>query len=82
MEKRHGKLREVKGKNCFDVFHEEMEICKNCSTKKTFETGKKNSASIKKPDHTIEISTSPIKDKRGRIAAVIEIVRVTKKGKN
>jgi PAS domain S-box-containing protein len=82
MEKRHGKLKDLKGKNCFDVFHEEEEICENCPAKETFNTGKKSSASIKKPAHTLEISTSPIKDQRGRLAAVIEIVRITKKGKN
>jgi transcriptional regulator with PAS, ATPase and Fis domain len=82
MEKRHGKLKTVKGKNCFDVFHDEIEICKNCPTKKTIETGKKCSASIKKSDHVLEISTSPIKDQRGRLTAIIEIVRITKKGKN
>jgi len=80
MEKRHGRLAGLKGKNCFDVFHDEEEICSNCPSKRTFSKGKKDGALIKKRDSTIEITTSPLKDKKGRTVAVIEIVRVTGKG--
>jgi len=79
MEKRHGKLNSLKGRHCFDVFHEEKEICSNCPTKRTFETGKKDRALIRKKEGNIEITTSPLKDNKGKTVAVIEIVRVTKK---
>jgi len=78
MEKRHGKLSKLKGRNCFDVFHEEEEICGNCPSKRAFETGKNDRALIKGKGGTIEISTSPIKDPKGKTVAVIEIVRVVK----
>jgi PAS domain S-box-containing protein len=80
MEKRHGKLSEIKGKNCFDVFHGEDEICRNCPALKTLESGKKNVLSIRKKDFDLEITTSPLKDQDGKLAAVIEIVRVLNKG--
>lgn len=78
MEKRHTKLAQLKGKNCFDVFHEEKEICSNCPSKRTLENGKNNRAIIKRKGGAIEISTSPVKGPRGKTVAVIEIVRVVK----
>jgi transcriptional regulator with PAS, ATPase and Fis domain len=76
MEKRHGKLGKVKGDNCFKVFHNESRICENCPTKKTFETGKSAHVSIQKKGQTIDLSTAPLKNKRGKTVAVIETVRV------
>ena len=79
MEKRHGSLEKLRGKKCHTIFHEEKEICGNCPTKRTFSEGKKQFAIIKKKGFDIEISTSPLKDPKGRVGAVIEIVRVAKK---
>jgi len=81
MERRHGKLDKNKGKKCFEVFHDEEEICRNCPVKATFECGKGQIMSFCKKKGEIEISTSPLKDSRGRAIAVIEVVRATKRGK-
>ena len=75
MEKKHGKLAEAKGKKCFDVFHREEEICSNCPIKKTFETGKAETATVRSKKTKIEISSSPLKNKKGKVIAAIEIVR-------
>ena len=76
MEKRHGKLAKVRGENCFRVFHGENSICQNCPAKKTFETGESAHLSIKKGGQNIELSTAPLKNKRGKTVAVIETVKV------
>ncbi len=76
MEKRHGRLAKLKGEKCFDAFHQEADVCKNCPAKKTFETGKKERATIKKKDCTIEISASPLKDQKGRVIAAIKTARI------
>ena len=81
MERRHGKLEKRRGGKCFEIFHEEKDICKNCPVKATFESGKGLIMSFCKKKEEIEISTSPLKDSRGRTIAVIEIVRVAKRGK-
>ena len=79
MEKRHGKNKDLKGRKCYKVFHQEEEICKNCPAKATFETGKRQFTSIRKKGFDIDISTSPLKGAKGKTLAVIEIVRLTKR---
>ncbi|MBN1941031.1 MAG: PAS domain-containing protein [Candidatus Diapherotrites archaeon] len=81
MEARHGKLNTLKSKKCYEVFHNETAVCKNCPTLKTLESGKRAIATIQKPTHTLEISTSPLKSPKGRFMGIIEIVRVLDKGK-
>jgi len=78
MEKRHSKLSKLRGKNCFDVFHEEREICENCPSKRTLETGKNHMAVIRKKGKVAEISTSAVKGPKGKTVAVIEVVRFVK----
>jgi len=75
MEKVHGKLAGLNGHKCFDVFHQEEDICRNCPVEKTFETGKPQSASLKKKGAVLEISASPLKDQKGRTIAVLKMAR-------
>jgi len=81
MEKKHGKLGMAKGKKCHEVFHDEKELCDNCPSKKTLKTGKKCSIVIKMKGRSIELLTSPLKDKESRTVAVLELVRELNKEK-
>jgi len=79
MEERHGRIEKIRGRKCHEVFHEEKEMCKKCPTKETFETGKNCLETIRKKGYDIEISTSPLRGPKGKIDAVIEIVRAVKR---
>ncbi|MDP2973660.1 MAG: PAS domain-containing protein, partial [Candidatus Diapherotrites archaeon] len=78
MEKRHGKLAKLKGSKCFDAFQGKKDICENCPSKRTLDSGKTGKSLIKWKGILTEITTSPINDPKGKTVAVIEIVRVVK----
>jgi PAS domain S-box-containing protein len=71
---------EIVGKNCYEVFHGFQEVCGDCPVKVTFDTGEPSSAvqEGKAKDGTktyVEMSSYPIKNSKGKVTSVIEIVK-------
>ena len=76
-----GPLKKICGKHCYETFERNPRICKGCPVLVTFQTGKP-AHSEPRTAYTkngkigyFSVSATPIKDKGGRVEAVLEIVR-------
>jgi len=85
-EKQAGRLKDIKGKFCYQVYQNRDEPCENCPVLNTFRTGR-----IKKTKQYIydtqgnkrfcNFISMPIKNERRKIIAVVELITdLTKKG--
>ncbi len=75
-----GELHKIKGAQCYKAFNLGDEICANCPSTKTFKTGTKQKSVEVVIDKEgkkkfFEISSQPIKDNKGKIVAVLEVIR-------
>jgi len=62
------------GKNCYDVFYNRNNPCKECPIKKALKTGKMEDGEIKTPDgRTIYVRGYPVKNEKGEVISAIEI---------
>lgn len=74
-----GKLKEIKGKHCYEVYQKRPNVCSGCPSIKTLRDGKIHKALQKGYDkkrkqwRTYELTTSPIKNKAGKITHVVEL---------
>ncbi len=67
------------GEYCYRIYEENKEVYKGCPLKKVFRSGKPHRVikTVKRDNriHYIEITASPLRDRKGKIIAGIEIVR-------
>lgn len=74
-----GNFELYKGKKCFQVYRFLNHVCAGCPTTKTFETGEIQTSEERTvfPDGTVIdllISSSPIKNEKGEVVQVLELV--------
>jgi len=74
-----GKLESNKGKHCYEVYQKRGSVCANCPTIQTFNSGSAKKAvqpgiDTKGKKRFFDLITTPIKDKKGNIIGVMEIV--------
>jgi PAS domain S-box-containing protein len=81
---RHDKRRrEVIGKYCYDISHDRQNPCDECPVKTVWETGKPARETHRhvyhvngeKRERYLDITATPIKDSRGDVIAVTELMR-------
>ncbi|MCL5960133.1 MAG: PAS domain-containing protein [Chloroflexi bacterium] len=73
-------LEEILGERCFRLFHQTDDICPDCPSRVTFETGQSTTITHAgldrggKPTYT-ELTTFPLRDSAGQVVQVIEYAR-------
>jgi PAS domain S-box-containing protein len=81
---RYGKRRqEVIGRYCYDISHGQQEPCRECPFKSVWDTGQPSRAThrhvyrigVERRERYLDIIASPIKDDRGNVIAVTELMR-------
>jgi len=75
LEKLYGKMEKLKGKKCFNMLHKEKDVCDKCPAKKTLKTGQIERSIIKKGRKIIDLTSTPLKNKEGKIIGAIKIAR-------
>jgi len=84
-EKRAGKLKDIKGKECYKVFQKRDDPCEDCPTLRAFKTGKIEKARQHAHDAQgnikyFEFTSAPMADEHGNPRAVVELaVDLTKR---
>jgi PAS domain S-box-containing protein len=79
-----GELKDVKGHECFNVYWDANEVCKDCPSKKTFTSGTVEKAfklytTSDGKQRWYSITSSPLKDRTGEVTHVLELLEdVTK----
>lgn len=73
------------GEYCYRAYEKRDHVCKSCPLAKTFENGgvytEERSAPTDRGTIYVEITSSPLRDKKGKIIAGIEVVRDITKNK-
>lgn len=80
MERMYRSEKPLVGKKCYVVYQKRKIPCPWCPTLKTLKTGKPHTEivpypSIDQPTGWIELSSYPLKDKRGKVISIIEHVK-------
>ncbi len=66
---------EMVGKECFRYLNWEQDACRNCPSRKTFETGKIHRDILRtKTGKSYAVTSAPVKDPRGSVTRVLEVV--------
>jgi len=80
-EKWFGKISDLRGRHCYEIYEKRKKICHGCPTLKVFKHGYDKCTSIRRGIVTklggkrcFKLTTSPIKDKKGNVVQVIELV--------
>jgi transcriptional regulator with PAS, ATPase and Fis domain len=74
-----GNLKDNKGKHCYEIYQKRKNICPNCPSIKTISSGEIRKAvqpgiDTKGKTRYFDLITAPIKDKKGKVVAVMELV--------
>ena len=67
------------GKLCYKAYQKKNRVCTDCPVARCFRDGKvhrvEKTSLEKGKEITVEITASPIKDRKGKITAAVEVVR-------
>jgi PAS domain S-box-containing protein len=67
-------LAELRGRHCYEVWHQRTEPCVGCSVSRAMETGKPEKAEICGPDGRVwHITGYPVRGNGGRILGAVEV---------
>ena len=79
---------DVKGKVCYETYHQRTHVCPGCGVQEIFETGKKHVvheqvvSGFDGQNVWLELTATPIRDENGNTTAVLElVVPITKRKK-
>lgn len=73
-----GNLKNNKGKHCYEVYQKRKQVCPNCPSLRTFNSGKihkcvQQGIDTKGRKLYFDLTTTPIKDKKGKVIGVMEL---------
>jgi PAS domain S-box-containing protein len=67
-------IEDIRGRHCYEVWHQRIEPCLNCPVSKSMETGQPHKAEISSPDGRIWLVRGyPVKDDGGDVLGAVEV---------